>query len=147
MTQAAAQANYPCGAAYDGQWSLDGEKHGIGALTFQDGSKYEGEFSRGFSAGHGVMVFPDGSSYSGEFVRGKFNGYGVYVRQDNMMFQGQFRDGKPEGYGLVTFPDGSHGVPRNEGYFENFKLKKSDKAHTHIQKANHAAEKAKKFVK
>jgi len=49
--------------------------------------------------------------------------------------------------GLVTFPDGSHGVPRNEGYFENFKLKKSDKAHTHIQKANHAAEKAKKFVK
>jgi len=63
MTQAAAQANYPCGAAYDGQWSLDGEKHGIGALTFQDGSKYEGEFSRGFSAGHGVMVFPDGSRF------------------------------------------------------------------------------------
>ena len=33
--------------------------------------------------------------------------------------QGQFREGKVKGGGLVTFPDGSHGQPRNEGRFED----------------------------
>ncbi|XP_067950328.1 MORN repeat-containing protein 4-like [Watersipora subatra] len=134
---------YSDGTEYEGQWNADGEKHGVGSLTLPDGSHYRGQFASGLSSGLGVMIFSDGSSYAGDFTRGKFNGYGVYVRQDKMMYQGQFLDGRPEGYGLTTFPDGSHGIPRNEGYFENFKLKRADKSHTHVQKANLAAEKAK----
>jgi len=44
--------------------------------------------------------------------------------------------------GLVTYPDGTHGVPRNEGYFENFKMKRAEKAHSHVYKGQQAAEKA-----
>lgn len=32
--------------------------------------------------------------------------------------QGQFQDGRAHGQGLVTFADGSHGQPKQEGRFE-----------------------------
>ena len=31
------------------------------------------------------------------------------------------QDGSPQGKGLVTFSDGTHGLPRNEGRFTNGK--------------------------
>ena len=31
------------------------------------------------------------------------------------------QDGTPQGKGLVTFPDGTHGLPRNEGCFKGGK--------------------------
>ena len=46
--------------------------------------------------------------------------------------------------GLVTFADGSHGLPRNEGYFEGSKMVKREKCPAIIQKALSSAEAAKK---
>ena len=46
--------------------------------------------------------------------------------------------------GLITFADGSHGLPRNEGYFEGNKMVKREKCSAVIQKALSSAEAAKK---
>ncbi|KAJ7325102.1 hypothetical protein JRQ81_018122 [Phrynocephalus forsythii] len=77
--------------------------------------------------------------YEGEFVQGKFNGVGVFTRYDNMIFEGEFKGGRVEGFGLLTFPDGSHGVPRNEGFFENNKLLRREKCQAIVQRAQSAS--------
>lgn len=62
MTKASENSlKYPSGAEYSGQWNRDGEKHGTGTLTLQDGSRYKGQFVNGLSSGLGVVVFTDGS--------------------------------------------------------------------------------------
>ena len=44
--------------------------------------------------------------------------------------------------GLLTFADGTHGLPRNEGYFENSALVRREKSGHVLQKARQAAERA-----
>lgn len=44
--------------------------------------------------------------------------------------------------GLLTFPDGSHGMPRNEGFFENNKLLRREKCTAIIQRAQGASKSA-----
>jgi hypothetical protein len=60
-----------------------------------------------------------------------------------MKYEGQFQDGKIYGLGLLTFTDGSHGLPRNEGHFENNELVRHEKCTDIIQKAIEIAERAK----
>ena len=60
-----------------------------------------------------------------------------------MKYEGQFQDGKIYGLGLLTFIDGSHGIPRNEGHFENNKLVRYEKCTEIIQKAIACVERAK----
>lgn len=194
-----------------------GRRHGIGQLTFADGTAYVGHFENGLFHGCGVLTFSDGSRwalhtayslgiptccgelppqeilphrYEGEFVQGKFNGVGVFTRCDNMTFEGEFKGGRVYGFGecwqhgagvrrapaqhspfqlhpsfpapsllgaapclftpspslrspgLLTFPDGSHGVPRNEGFFENNKLLRREKCTAIIQRAQGASKSA-----
>ena len=47
------------------------------------------------------------------------------------------------GYGLVTFSDGTHGRPRNEGRFEDNKCIERCKATDALHKAKQSATKAK----
>ncbi|XP_010007889.1 PREDICTED: MORN repeat-containing protein 4, partial [Nestor notabilis] len=108
-------------------------RHGVGQLTFADGTAYVGHFENGLFHGCGVLTFSDGSRYEGEFVQGKFNGVGVFTRCDNMTFEGEFKGGRVYGFGLLTFPDGSHGVPRNEGFFENNKLLRRGEGQAHFE--------------
>uniref|UniRef100_A0A8B9P8M9 MORN repeat-containing protein 4 n=1 Tax=Apteryx owenii TaxID=8824 RepID=A0A8B9P8M9_APTOW len=124
-----------------GRWKA-GRRHGIGQLTFADGTAYMGHFENGLFHGCGVLTFSDGSRYEGEFVQGKFNGVGVFTRYDNMTFEGEFKGGRVYGFGLLTFPDGSHGVPRNEGFFENNKLLRREKCQAVIQRAQSASKSA-----
>ena len=44
--------------------------------------------------------------------------------------------------GLLTFADGTHGLPRNEGYFENSKIMQRKKCPDVIHRAIQAAERA-----
>ncbi|KAK2170840.1 hypothetical protein NP493_1132g00000 [Ridgeia piscesae] len=133
---------YPDGSEYSGDWSEQGQRHGSGEMKFPDGTRYKGRFENGLCAGHGVMYFADGSSYEGELSNGKFHGFGVFTRQDKMKFEGEFRDGKVWGLGLVTFADGSHGMPRNEGYFEGDALRKQEKCPSAVTKGRQAADRA-----
>ncbi|XP_069835001.1 MORN repeat-containing protein 4 [Dendropsophus ebraccatus] len=134
MTLTKGSFTYSTGEEYYGEWR-EGRRHGIGQLLFADGAMYVGQFENGLFSGCGVLTFPDGSRYEGEFLQGKFQGAGVFTRFDKMKYEGEFKGGRVEGYGLLTFPDGSHGMPRNEGLFENNKLVKREKCQAVIQRA------------
>ncbi|KAG7260192.1 hypothetical protein CRUP_031434 [Coryphaenoides rupestris] len=125
-----------------GSFTYASRRHGIGQLKFQDGTTYTGQFQNGLFHGSGVLLFTDGSRYEGEFAQGKFQGTGVFGRYDGMMFEGEFKSGRVEGYGLLTFPDGAHGVPRNEGLFKNHKLQKREKCPGAVQRAQASASRA-----
>merc|ERR1712179_349580 len=77
---------YPEGDTYEGEWSKEGKKHGLGVLRFADGCTYEGRFAHGLFHGNGTLTFTDGTTYQGEFRDGLFNGFGVYKRCDDTMF-------------------------------------------------------------
>ncbi|KAM7102011.1 LOW QUALITY PROTEIN: MORN repeat-containing protein 4 [Ciconia maguari] len=144
MTLTKGSFTYSNGEEYRGEWK-EGRRHGIGQLTFTDGTAYVGgHFEIGLF--HGLRrahPVPDGSRYEGEFVQGKFNGVGVFTRCDNMTFEGEFqRRARVRPSGLLTFPDGSHGVPRNEGFFENNKLLRREKCPAVIQRAQVASKSA-----
>uniref|UniRef100_A0A3P8Z0W5 MORN repeat-containing protein 4 n=1 Tax=Esox lucius TaxID=8010 RepID=A0A3P8Z0W5_ESOLU len=169
MTLTRGSFTYTTGEEYHGEWK-EGRRHGMGQLKFSDGTCYSGQFENGLFHGSGVLLFPDGSRcvhvcelvhkcaassfrtlffiprYEGEFVQGKFQGTGVFSRFDGMKFEGEFKSGRVEGYGLLTFPDGNHGVPRNEGLFENHKLQKREKCPGVIQRAQGAASTARSLT-
>ena len=46
----------------------------------------------------------------------------------------------------MTFSDNTHGLPRNEGYFDGNKLMRREKCPEIVQKAKTAAEKAKNLA-
>ncbi|KAF7481277.1 Hypothetical predicted protein [Marmota monax] len=117
---------------YRGKWK-EGRRHGFGQLLFADGGTYLGLFENGLFNGFGVLTFSDGSRYEREFAQGKFNGVGVFIRHDSMTFEGEFKNGRVDGFGLLTFPDGSHGIPCNEGLFESNKLLRWEKCSTVVQ--------------
>lgn len=48
--------------------------------------------------------------------------------------------------GLLTFPDGSHGIPRNEGLFENNKLLRREKCSGVVQRAQSASKSARNLT-
>ncbi|CAF1064768.1 unnamed protein product [Rotaria sordida] len=134
---------YPDGSEYTGEWNEDGQRHGLGQLTFSDQAKYRGRFENGLFSGLGSISYPDGSKYDGEFSQGRYHGLGVFTRCDGMKYEGQLHEGKIFGLGLLTFADGSHGLPRNEGHFENNKLVRREKCPDTIRKAIACAERAK----
>uniref|UniRef100_A0A8C6P3T7 MORN repeat-containing protein 4 n=3 Tax=Nothobranchius TaxID=28779 RepID=A0A8C6P3T7_NOTFU len=141
MTLTRGSFTYASGEEYHGEWK-EGRRHGLGQLKFQDGTCYTGQFENGLFHGSGVLRFTDGSRYEGEFAHGKFQGTGVFSRYDGMKFEGEFKDGRVEGYGLLTFPDGTHGAPRNEGLFQNHKLQRREKCAGVVQRAQASASSA-----
>lgn len=145
MTLTRGSFTYASGEEYHGEWK-EGRRHGVGQLKFQDGTCYSGQFEKGLFHGSGALLFTDGSRYEGEFVQGKFQGLGVFSRFDGMKFEGEFKDGRVEGYGLLTFPDGAHGVPRNEGLFQNHKLQKREKCPGVVQRAQASASNARSLA-
>ena len=60
-----------------------------------------------------------------------------------MMFEGCFKDGRPHGPGRITFSDGSHGNPKQEGYFEGTRLVQRDYVNDALKKARLCAKRAK----
>ncbi|KAG7334096.1 hypothetical protein KOW79_002503 [Hemibagrus wyckioides] len=138
MTLTRGSFTYSTGEEYSGEWK-EGKRHGVGQLKFSDGTCYRGHFENGLFHGSGVLMFPDGSRYEGEFAQGKFQGVGVFSRFDGMKFEGEFKNGRVEGHGLLTFPDGSHGIPRNEGVFSDNKLLKREKSQAVVQRARSSA--------
>ncbi|ESO96824.1 hypothetical protein LOTGIDRAFT_159568 [Lottia gigantea] len=138
--------NYPDGSIYTGEWNPQNKRHGYGHMKFTDGSQYWGNFENGLCSGCGIMKFKDGSSYAGELKAGKFDGFGIFTRCDNMKFEGEFKEGKIWGLGLVSFSNNTHGLPRNEGYFEENKIIRREKCSGIIEKSRMAASKARSIA-
>jgi len=50
---------YSDGSVYDGEWNSDGERHGVGSLTYSNNTSYTGQFEHGLHSGIGAMTIPD----------------------------------------------------------------------------------------
>mgnify|MGYP001192459411 CR=1 FL=1 len=65
------------------------------AETLKFGSStYEGEVKKGKAHGVGIVTFADGSKYEGKFKRNRIHGKGKFTDSDNNVFEGKFRRGK-----------------------------------------------------
>ena len=95
------------GAIYEGEWDKQGNKHGLGTLVTNDGSKIVGCFKGGFVEGLGRLIQSTGIVFEGEFKEGKLNGNGKIQREKGAKFDGELVDGKIHGKGAEEWPDGT----------------------------------------
>ena len=91
--------------------------NGQHSATFDNGDRYEGNFSRGEKHGRGTYTWLDGQTYVGEYVDGKQHGLGKYRNEGGDEFEGSWVHGKRHGRGVSVFASGS----RFEGDFQDDK--------------------------
>ena len=129
--------DYETIGAYQGAVDADGRKCGFGIRTFEDGSRYEGEWHGGCEHGHGDFyraVKPSPVAlivttakrahsphetllrleYRGDHTFGRRSGTGQLYRYKNIssdavatVYEGQLVDGTPQGNGVERCADGS----------------------------------------
>lgn len=113
-----------------------GLRHGLGQLTFSDGTCFVGQFENGLFNGCGVLAFADGS----RFVAHAALTSPVYRFQDppvlrasavfqrvrvRFRYEGEFVQGKFQGVGVFTRFDGM----RFEGEFKSGRVDGHGKNH------------------
>jgi hypothetical protein len=108
---------------YEGEFK-NKKPHGLGVMTFPDGSKYIGEFKDGKQNGKGTLIFSKtltstGGKYIGEFKNGKEHGLGKYLYPDGSEFIGEFKDGKRNGKGTFII----NGKKYTDTYKDDEKVK------------------------
>lgn len=113
------------GSVYEGEWDKYGNKHGIGALVKEDGSKMVGCFKGGYLEGKGRMIESSGLVFEGDFKNGAMNGNGKVQNKSGGKFDGELLDGKLHGKGVEEWPDGTkykgdyhHGLRHGTGSLE-----------------------------
>jgi len=57
--------------------------HGYGNYVWQDGRKYEGNYSFNKKHGKGTYTYSDGSKYRGDWVDGMQDGVGYIIDADS----------------------------------------------------------------
>lgn len=81
---------------YEGQYA-NGEKHGLGKLSFKDGGWYEGEFAHDEIHGHGTRRFASGAVFVGSFELGEMHGAGVLTLANGDRFEGVMDHNRMQG--------------------------------------------------
>lgn len=79
-------------------------KDGYGIKEYQDGSKFEGIFEKGFKK-KGKYLYPSGDVYEGEFLKNLRHGEGVYTHKNGQIFEGVYKDDAKE-YGRLKYANG-----------------------------------------
>ena len=92
----------------------------VGTHTYDNGTKYVGEWKRGKATGYGQgdLTYASGERYVGEFRDYKRHGQGAYTFANGDKYVGEYRDGNAHGQGTYTYANGSKDV----GAWENDKL-------------------------
>ena len=106
--------NYSDGRSFDGTYT-----HGIkveGRMTYQDGSVYVGQWSKGARHGKGTYTFLNGAVFLGEFCNDAIHGNGILTWSNGGRYVGQWRNGVRHGQGTDFRPDGTI---RFNGIFES----------------------------
>jgi len=83
--------HYEDQSVYHGQTNDRDERHGLGKLTWPDGSKFEGHWLYDLANGHGEMVSSKGT-YKGEFANNYANGSGTFTSKIGVVFTGMWKD-------------------------------------------------------
>ena len=78
---------------YEGQWR-NGEHHGVGSLTFENGYKLTGEWVFN-SLRRGTATWPNGNKYEGQFKNWNWHGQGKFSVPDGHHMIGEFKEHKP----------------------------------------------------
>ena len=99
--------------------------------------KYEGDFRDGKVWGHGKERFSR-PFYVAVII---FYKVSLVISQKYFLFKIGIA-WNSMCLGLLTFADGTHGLPRNEGYFEGGTIVRREKCPTAYHRAVQAAEKA-----
>lgn len=92
---------------YEGQVNSDGDAEGVGVVTWNDGTRYEGQWHKNLYSGPGVITWTDGEKHAEEFVKGEADGVGVLWYPDGTIIAGQVHDGYPAGLLVYTYPPSS----------------------------------------
>ena len=78
----------------------------IGTLMSAGGRKYIGEFEDGQPHGKGIYTLDDGSKYVGDFRDGTWNGQGTLTLSNGIKYVGEWEEGKKQGHGTEKNYDG-----------------------------------------
>ena len=70
-------------ATYRGYFNKDGEPEGVGITTFNDGTKFSGEYKRGKLNGVVKAEYANGDIYWGQCKDDLKEGYGTYQCKSN----------------------------------------------------------------
>jgi hypothetical protein len=91
-------------ATYEGDLNPQGQKHGTGVLTWDDGDQYVGMFVTDEKT-NGIFTWKNGDQYSGEFKNNLMHGKGTFIYADKRKYVGDWYCGFKEGKGSLTFPN------------------------------------------
>ena len=83
----------PDGSRYEGNWNDTYGFTGIGKITYNCGSIYEGGFVNSIIHGKGKMINKEGNIQGGDFVGDPKNNTDIETTQ-NFVFEGYFKSGK-----------------------------------------------------
>lgn len=123
---------------YSGSW-INGERSGVGKLSYPSGDSYYGQFEHNMQHGEGTYKYANGDIYSGQWVQGQRSGQGCYeyasnksklvgtwvdgeisngkwIYSDGSCWSGDFKNGKP--IGKSTFYSKSAGNQQNGEWVE-----------------------------
>src|SRR5690349_13624036 len=80
------------GDRYEGEWK-DGQLHGFGK-AIKAKYVYEGDFQNGEKDGMGVITYDNTSKYEGSFKDGNKHGYGKDFLGNGQTWEGEYFNGK-----------------------------------------------------
>ena len=61
---------------------MDGKREGYGVIYYNNGDRYEGNFSNNVKNGEGTYYYKSGMSWTGHFDDDKMNGEGIFAKGD-----------------------------------------------------------------
>ena len=93
---------------YLGNRNAEGQKHGIGTFTYEDGSTYEGGWENDKRHGEAcVFTTPTGETISGDWENDVIEGYATHESLDGDSYYGEFNDKiQKHGTGRINYADG-----------------------------------------
>ena len=90
-----------------GTWNPTNWNNCFGSYTWDDGTKYIGEYKNGEKNGQGTVTWTSGDKYFGEWINDRRTGQGTYWYANGDIYIGRFKDGKIAGHGTLTYSNGN----------------------------------------
>ena len=120
MTKAIIKKLNEAGAKYEGETDEKGTRHGMGKITFIDGTYYEGFWNHGKREGYGEARYSDGSIYKGEWRGDQRDGQGQLFYANGNFVTSLFKADQRHGNGQLVEKSG---VKSECIYFHDLEVK------------------------
>ena len=89
-----------------GTWNSTNWNNCFGSYTWDDGTKYIGEYKNGEKNGQGTVTWTSGEKYVGDYKNDKRNGQGTFTWTNGDKYVGQYKNNKRNGQGTFTWANG-----------------------------------------